>query len=124
MRFYLPVPMFDNPKFKELYDKLPSTIVRDLTDHIKHNHTICCSRDSSTEFSHNRFIQWKFFKTGLYNSSNPLYIWKKDKKVHVSMYEGGMEKVRLLDINLNATEESISFIKSLKIYGVIHINKK
>lgn len=105
MKFYVPLKVFESEVFKTLYASLiEAKLVKDISANIKHEHDICSTKEISTEFKHNKLIQEKYFKSDIYMSSNPLYIWHKDRRVHISSFNGGMEKVKLLEVSLIATK--------------------
>ena len=108
MKFYVPVPVFERESFKAMYTSLEQAkIVTDMSDRIKFEHDICSSKGISVEYTHNKLIQQKWFKSSIYKSSNPMYIWDKDKRVHISAFNGGMEKVKLLDVTLSNNPEHV-----------------
>ena len=115
MRFYIPTQAITNTRFSESYKKLlQEGIVKDMSDKIKHNHNVCATDSSSVEFNHNKFIQQKYFNTEFYRSSKPLYIWEKDKRLHVSLFDGSLEKVKLLEVSLTANDPDL-------IWGIFYI---
>lgn len=106
MKFYVPLKVFEMDAFKTLYASLiEAKLVKDISANLKHEHDICNTKDISIEFKHNKLIQEKYFKSEIYkgSSSTPLYIWHKDKRVHLNGFHGGLEKVRLLDVSLITT---------------------
>lgn len=121
MKFYVPLKVFEMDVFKALYASLiEAKLVKDISANIKHEHDICTAKDVSIEFKHNKLIQEKYFKSAIYSSSNPLYIWHKDKRVHLNAFNGGLEKVKLLDVSLVATKpehvEGIFYIIELSFW--------
>lgn len=118
MKFYVPVPVFERESFKAMYTSLEQAkVVTDISSRIKFEHDICSAKDISVEYRHNKLIQQKWFKTNIYKSSKPLYIWDKDKRVHVSAFNGGMEKVKLLDVTLSNNPEHV-----LGIFYIIELS--
>jgi hypothetical protein len=102
VRLYLPVPALDNAAFKDMINKLPANIMKRIPLFLEKNPLVCNPKTSTTEFSHNKFIQWRFFKSTIDEHSSPVYKWSRDGQLHVSKYDDGFSKIVAMEININS----------------------
>ena len=105
MYFYIPRAVFDNPTFQALYNKMKSFIVKDISSSLNRMHKLCLPNTTAIEYQHNCYIQQKYYGTSIYKFSKPLYIWDRDKWVHISGRSGAHDMVRLLDVSLIGTTD-------------------